>query len=183
MLPLIVVGALGAIGVTGFKLARQCTACQKRLKWTHSCLCCKKVICTGCGNELEEVRRGQSKLQAGGYACFGACTTTMQTRGADLVAKYEAEQERIQKRLERISRVRLVSVNYGGTQKPQFGIKLETGWHTEKSDAEEAARIIAVDQHDVDTVWYVNATSRKSEGLSPNGRKYFYREWSVVGEV
>ncbi|WP_163033628.1 hypothetical protein [Pseudomonas viridiflava] len=107
----------------------------------------------------------------------------MQARGDDLVAKYEAEQERRRKRLERISRVRLVSVNYGGQQKPEYGIRIETGWYSEKSDAEEAARTIAVDSHDVDVVWYVNVTSQKSQGLSPNGRTYYYREWQVVGKV
>lgn len=183
MLPVLILGAVTAVGVAGYKLARQCTLCQERLKWTHSCLRCDKVICTGCGTEFDPILRGGNKLQAGGYACLGACTTTMQARGDDLVAKYEAEQERRRKRLERISRVRLVSVNYGGQQKPEYGIRIETGWYSEKSDAEEAARTIAVDSHDVDVVWYVNVTSQKSQGLSPNGRTYYYREWQLVGEV
>lgn len=183
MLPVIIVGAVAAIGVTGYKLARQCTVCQERLKWTHSCVCCAKVICSGCGNAIESIHRGGNRLLAGGYACFGSCTTTMRARGVDLVAKYEAEQDRLRKRLERISRVRLVSVNYGGQQKPEHGIRIETGWFTEKSDAEEAARTIAVDNYDVDAVWYVNATSQKTRGLSPKGREYYFREWQVVGEV
>lgn len=182
MLP-VVVGALGLLGFAGYKLARQCTRCQERLKWTHNCLRCDQVICGGCANVVEPINPGGSKLRAGGYACPGSCTTALEISGDDLLAKYEAEQKRLRMRLERISKVRLVSVNYGGQQKPDLGIKLETNWFTEKSDAEEAARTIAVDHYDVDVVWYVNTTSQKSEGLSPNGRKYYYREWKVVGEV
>lgn len=183
MLPVLVVGTVAALGVTGYKLARQCTRCQERFNWTYSCLCCDQVICSKCAKTIEPVSPGGSVLRAGGYACPGSCTTSLQITGDDLVAKYKAEQERIRMRRERISRVRLVSVNFGGQQNPLYGIKLETGWHTEKSDAEEAARTIAVDRHDVDIVWYVNAASRKSECVNDRGRTYFYREWRVVGEV
>lgn len=178
-----VVVASGAIGVAGYKLVRQCTICQKRLKWTGSCLSCDTVICSGCANTIEPVLGGGTKLQSGGYACPGSCTATIEAVGADLVAKYEAEEERLRARRDRISKVRFVSVNYGGQQKPERDIKLVTDWFKEKSDAEESARTIAVDSYDVDVVWYINTISRHGYGVSESGPTYLYQEWRVEGEV
>ena len=183
MLPIIIAGAVGAIGLAGYKLVRECSCCRERFKWTQNCLCCGDVICGRCGTEMLELTRGGIKFRSSGAACPGSCTDTIKQRDKENIEKYDADQERQRRRLERISKVRLVSVNFGGPHKPTRGEALETDWHIEKHFAEEAARRIAVDVHDADTIWYVKTISEKFPGTSQNGRPYYYRQWKVTGEV
>jgi len=183
VLPLLIVGALGAIGIAGYKLSRECSCCKERLKWTHNCLCCEQDICSKCGTEMSVLVRDGTRLRVAGFTCPGVCTDKVKRRDRDSIEKHDAEQERLRKRLDRISKVRLVSVNFSGPQKPITGVLIETGWHTEKHIAEEAARQMAVDGYDADTVWYVKTISEKFPGTSPKGRPYYYRQWKVTGEV
>lgn len=181
--PQILVGAIAAAGYLGYKLARQCSVCHKRLKWTHSCIKCDNVVCGGCGTEFEALFRNGSVLRQAGIACPKPCAVEIKQRDSELVEAHDAEQERLRKRRDRISKVRLVSVNYGGKQKPVKNASVTTGWHRERCQAEEEAREIAVDYHDSDTVWYVKVHSDQFEGTSEKGRTYFYRKWQVTGEV
>lgn len=183
VLPLFIAGALGVICLTGFSLARECSCCKKRLKWTHSCLCCEKITCSECGTEMSELFRGGTQLRARGFACSEICKGRVKRQDRDNIEKHDAELERLRKRADRISKVRLVSVNFSGPQKPVKGVRIETGWHTEKHIAEESAREKAVDLYDTDTVWYVKTISEKFPGTSPKGRPYYYRQWMVTGEV
>jgi hypothetical protein len=183
VLPLIIAAAVGTIGFTGYKLVRECSCCLERFKWTHNCLCCDDVICGNCGTEMAVLNLDGKVVRAAGVTCPGSCTDKIKQQDKENIEKDDAKQEKRRLRLERISKVRLVSVNFGGVQKPKHGQSLETGWHSEKHYAEEAARRIAVDDYDVDTVWYVKTISESFPGTSPNGRPYHYRQWKVSGEV
>ncbi|NIF18170.1 hypothetical protein [Pantoea sp. Cy-639] len=108
---------------------------------------------------------------------------TLEAVGADRVGKYKAGQDQLRARRERISNVRLVSNDDDVQQQPGRNIKLVTRWFSERSDAEEAARTLAVDRYDVDVVWHVNTVSRHGFGLSQNGPTYFYSEWRVEGVI
>lgn len=184
MLPLIILGAaVGAIGITGYKLARECSCCLERFKWTHNCLSCDNVICSKCGTEMSALALDSKVTRGAGFACPGSCTEKILLQDKENIEKDSVMQEQRRRRLDRISKVRLVSVNFGGTQKPQCAAPLETGWYKEKHLAEDAARREAVDIYDVDTIWYVKTISENFPGTSPNGRPYHYRQWKVMGEV
>jgi len=183
MVPQILVGAIAAVGFLGYKFGRECSACHKRLKWTHSCMKCEKVICGNCGVTFAELYRDRSTLRQAGIACPRPCATEIKQQDAETIEAHDTEQLRLAKRRNRIAKVRLVSVNYGGPQKPTKNSTITTGWHRERSDAEEEAREMAVDYYDCDTVWYVKALSEQTKGTSEKGRTYYYREWQITGEV
>jgi predicted nucleic acid-binding Zn ribbon protein len=183
MLPYAIVGAVGVLGFAGYKLGRKCSVCHERLKWTHNCMQCEKVICGSCGTEMKALNRGGVQLRAPGFACPDPCAFKAKRKDRDLIETYEIEQERLKQRRERLSKVRLISINYAGSQNPLLGVQIETSWHKEKYQAEAEAREIAVDSYDCDAVWYVNAISEKTEGLSQGGRKYYYRQWKIIGKV
>lgn len=183
MLPLIIIGAIGAIGVTGYKFARECSCCLERFKWTNNCLSCDDVICGKCGTEMTALNLDGKSVRSAGIACPGACTEKIKQKDKEHIEKDDAIQDQRRKRLNRISKVRLVSVNFGGTQTPKHGMPIETGWYDEKHLAEDAARSKAVDIYDVDTIWYVKTISESFPGTSPKGRPYHYRQWQVMGEV
>lgn len=183
MLPYIIAGAASVIGYAGYKLGRECSLCNKRMKWTHNCINCKKVLCSACGTSMPKIFRDQTTLRSTGFTCSSSCTLGVRQRDHELTEAHDAKVERQRKRLSRISQVRLVSINYGGPQKTTSGEELETEWHDDKQAAENSARVMAVDVYDTDTVWFVKTIFKTCESSGPKGGTYRYRRWKVTGVV
>lgn len=183
MLPYIIVGAVSVIGYAGYKLGRECSLCSKRIKWTHNCINCEKVVCGACGTSMPKIYRDQVTLRSSGYTCSSLCTLAVQQRDSETIESHDAKMESQRKRIARIANVRLVSINYAGPQKTTLGETLETKWHDDKHSAEKSAREMAVDVYDTDTIWFVETNFEICEKAGPKGGTYRYRRWKVTGLV
>jgi hypothetical protein len=161
MLPVFIAVGVGIAGYSAYGFARGCQVCSTKFTLTQTCSACKKDACKDCTTTLASISYRGHVYRKQVFACSKTCADKLIAEGKPLEAKAAAAEDLDR----RAAKVRLVSVNYGGKQKPQQpDWTIESGWFRSHVDAENDLRWKAA-ENDCATVWHVRSeTSTGQEG-------------------